>query len=357
MSEDMRFADYPALVTIFLIVMICMIFVSSGQAQPELYVQVGSSSAYPNQQNVPISIYMDNYQDTVVGFNIWLHLDRPDIIEFQRDTVTAYDTSYWRCDSLEGPDCVDSTEVVDPDSANFIYVWIHDVERGNIDTTGTLVAGWEYVSATSLSGNGTDVNIVGLADYLGGPIHPGIGPQQDTTPLIRLLADVMDMDDTTINRSVNILIQEEFRDHFSFSAPNGVTIGMIDVEVIDTNFYLCTLMVGDECELYEQVSGSPYDSMFIDTFFVPILDTTAVIVVEGSLEVLHGLCGNINGNSPPAVDVSDLTYIVEYLFGGGPPPPNPVEADVNCSGGIDVADLTFMVEYLFGGGPAPCSTC
>jgi len=220
-----------------------------------------------------------------------------------------------------------------------------------------LVAGWEYIKATSISGVGTDLNIVGLADYLGGTIHPGIAPQQDTTPLVRLLADVKNLDDTTTLRTVNILIIEEFADHFSFSGPNGVPIGLMDEVHYDSNFYLCLEWDGDSCAEWEKVSGAPYDSMYVDTTIIQVLDTSAVFVVDGSLEVLHGMCGNVNGENPPAVDVADLTYLVEYLFGGGPPPPNPVEADMDCSGTVDVSDLTFLVEYLFCGGPAPCSTC
>ena len=51
--------------------------------------------------------------------------------------------------------------------------------------------------------------------------------------------------------------------------------------------------------------------------------------------------------------MSDLTYLVSYLFKGGPPPPSPEEGDVNGSGGINVSDLTYLVNYLFKGGPPP----
>ncbi len=55
-------------------------------------------------------------------------------------------------------------------------------------------------------------------------------------------------------------------------------------------------------------------------------------------------------------NVSDLTYIVAYLFQSGPPPPCEPEADVNGSGGLlNVADLTYLVAYLFQGGPPPAS--
>jgi len=57
-----------------------------------------------------------------------------------------------------------------------------------------------------------------------------------------------------------------------------------------------------------------------------------------------------------AVNVADLTYLVEFLFFDGPPPPCPEEGDVDGSGGINVADLTYLVDFLFFGGPppAPC---
>ena len=66
-------------------------------------------------------------------------------------------------------------------------------------------------------------------------------------------------------------------------------------------------------------------------------------------------CCNIRGDVDHAgsLDVADLTYLVAYLFTGGPSPPCYVEGDVDASGGLDVADLTYLVAYLFTGGPQP----
>ena len=62
--------------------------------------------------------------------------------------------------------------------------------------------------------------------------------------------------------------------------------------------------------------------------------------------------GDMDGST--GVTVSDITYLVDYLFNGGPAP-NPLETgDVNCTGGINIEDLTYLVAYLFGGGSAPC---
>jgi len=70
-------------------------------------------------------------------------------------------------------------------------------------------------------------------------------------------------------------------------------------------------------------------------------------------------CGNVDGlpGTGPVTNVSDLTYLVAFLFQGGPPPPDEAAANVDgsSSGGglVNVSDLTYLVAYLFQGGPPP----
>ncbi|HWR83574.1 MAG TPA: hypothetical protein VN285_09740 [Candidatus Deferrimicrobium sp.] len=72
--------------------------------------------------------------------------------------------------------------------------------------------------------------------------------------------------------------------------------------------------------------------------------------------------GNADGIIGPAgcIDVSDLTYLVAYLFSGGQAPPCIEEGNVDGvtgpAGPIDVSDLTYLVAFLFSGGqpPPPC---
>jgi hypothetical protein len=63
------------------------------------------------------------------------------------------------------------------------------------------------------------------------------------------------------------------------------------------------------------------------------------------------LPGDINNNG--SVDISDLTYYVDYMFNGGLFPPCFEEGDVNGSCGLDISDLTYFVNYMFAGGPGP----
>lgn len=53
------------------------------------------------------------------------------------------------------------------------------------------------------------------------------------------------------------------------------------------------------------------------------------------------------------IDVHDLTYLVSFLYQGGPPPPVLANADVNGDCCIDWRDVKYLMEYLFMGGPAP----
>ncbi|MDP2960855.1 MAG: dockerin type I repeat-containing protein, partial [candidate division Zixibacteria bacterium] len=65
------------------------------------------------------------------------------------------------------------------------------------------------------------------------------------------------------------------------------------------------------------------------------------------------LRGDPNGDA--FVTVSDVIYIINYLFKSGPPPTNcPKSGDVNCDSKITVSDVVYLIGYLFKGGPPPC---
>jgi hypothetical protein len=61
------------------------------------------------------------------------------------------------------------------------------------------------------------------------------------------------------------------------------------------------------------------------------------------------LVGDANGDG--LVDVSDVFYLINYLFAGGTSPHGC--ADVNGIGGIDIADVFYLINYLFASGPPP----
>lgn len=67
------------------------------------------------------------------------------------------------------------------------------------------------------------------------------------------------------------------------------------------------------------------------------------------------VCCNQPGdiNHDQRINVSDLTYLVDFMFRGGPEMPCIEEADLNLDDAINVSDLTGLVDYLFRGGPPP----
>ncbi|MGH8015799.1 MAG: hypothetical protein ACREBV_06375, partial [Candidatus Zixiibacteriota bacterium] len=65
------------------------------------------------------------------------------------------------------------------------------------------------------------------------------------------------------------------------------------------------------------------------------------------------LCGDINSDGT-AGNILDLTFIVDRLFRGGPPPVPFIAGSVNCDPDVNILDLSYMVDRIFRGGPPPC---
>jgi len=147
------------------------------------------------------------------------------------------------------------------------------------------------------------------------------------------------------------------------------------------------LFVNMEDSGYSLFSSAHPDSQFVDLHTVMTFDTglaltsadtyvyyvELVTIQDGTLSDLQsaadagkqwylnhfssGCCldrGNVDGIG--AINVGDLTYLVDFLFFGGLAPPCEEEGNVDGIGGINVGDLTYLVDYLFFGGlsPPPC---
>jgi len=65
------------------------------------------------------------------------------------------------------------------------------------------------------------------------------------------------------------------------------------------------------------------------------------------------LCGDANADL--AVNIIDITYIIAYLYNGGPAPLPLDAADVNASGDVNIIDITALIAYLYDSGSEP--TC
>ena len=83
---------------VLMVTVLSVVFTGTTQAQTvELVLDIGDTSALPGEQ-VTIPVYLSNYEDTIAGFNFWVHLDRPDIMEFNTIIIEIVDTTYWQWD-------------------------------------------------------------------------------------------------------------------------------------------------------------------------------------------------------------------------------------------------------------------
>ncbi len=133
----------------------------------------------------------------------------------------------------------------------------------------------------------------------------------------------------------------------------------------DVDFFECNDIYGNDydfvyCPDPTGINGNiSEDPLFCDTTFV----TLGVASISPLLPEHNGCgvnignvsigcyCGDINASGQR--DISDLTFLVSYMFNGGPPPDPSWAGDVDGSGGTDISDVTYYVDYLFGSGPDP----
>lgn len=67
------------------------------------------------------------------------------------------------------------------------------------------------------------------------------------------------------------------------------------------------------------------------------------------VKTLHA--GDASGDN--SLNVADAVYLIQYIFKGGPPPPNHIEGDVNGDCSINISDAVYLINYIFKDGDPP----
>lgn len=371
----------------------------------DLEVLVGDTTGSSGEDNSAISIYLKNYTDTVAGFNLWIQLSQPDIMEFQTSLdVIEYDVHYiytdwdssnppvpidsvvasptWVCTNWSGPDCIDSvsklgyyqcTNYSGDNCIDSVFVeWIEGVDPvytelkeafvGNIDTVGTLVQGWEMITTRSLTGNGQDMLITAFADQAKPPPDtrtPGIGyPQYSGTPLIKILGDIFPMDDTVTNRSASVMIEASIIDYFGFSNEDGTSIGVISEEIEHYTYYMCEQwLIPDEICMYwnrvmetECPQPAGCDSIAVDTILHGYLDVDKCCDPTGEdciTQIEEWQCPSQFGGTGVWHDGKiKIGYGSITVLRG-------ICGEVDGIDGMNILDVVYLINYKYKGGPPP----
>jgi PKD repeat protein len=76
---------------------------------------------------------------------------------------------------------------------------------------------------------------------------------------------------------------------------------------------------------------------------------------NGIIDACEFICGD--ANSDAATDISDVVYLIAYIFSGGSAPSPLPAGDANCDSAVDISDVVYLIAYIFSGGAAPCAGC
>ncbi len=291
--------------TTVLALLLLLVAVPDGRAQLELELFISDVIGYPDGQDIGVDVFLNNYTDTVAGFEIFFQVDRPLMAHFQLE----------------------------------------------VDTVGTLVSGWHVVFCRYLTPDSTNLVVTAIAQS--GPPYDnwGIPPQADGLPLLRLRMSVEGNPDPFSAPEVGIYINP-FVDLFEFVDPTARTLGCSYQEVIDTSYFQCLAWVPPdevECMDWTRVPFPPYDKMTIDTTNILVIDYDKVALHDGTMEIVAGVCGDVDGSFDRSVDISDVQKLVDHLFLSLDELPSPSmgNADGSTNFVVDIEDLQVMISHLF----------
>jgi len=85
------------------------------------------------------------------------------------------------------------------------------------------------------------------------------------------------------------------------------------------------------------------------------LDTLAMTLSVVDPTSSAYICGDVSGDC--VADISDVVYLIAYIFAGGATPDPLLSGDANCDSAVDISDVVYMIAYIFSGGATPCAAC
>lgn len=291
------------------------------QASHELTIRVADTTIQGSAPGGWLTVFVINPVDSIAGFTLYLHLNRPDAILF---------------DSI-------------------------------IDTAGTVLSGFHEVDIRSLSGQWTDFKILALADAITTPppYLRGFGPSATERVLFRAHYHQVPPIPPPTDRVADVYIDPNVF-ATNFARPDGTAIGLKTQEVFDTLCFKCLTWNGQLCLSWVQIPQPPCDSSAVRVDTTGVLDTSLVSYVNGSVTAPWH-CPRTNAdidinNDGVAMTVLDEVMLIRFVNGDTDGVANPFAADINGDCVISWADVYFIdslfkhpISCEFGPCPLPCA--
>jgi hypothetical protein len=112
------------------------------------------------------------------------------------------------------------------------------------------------------------------------------------------------------------------------------------------------------CRMFFSVNGPGtvvIDTVYFSVFWMQMISESGPVQLTWNGPYTFNVSrqhGDASGDCK--VSVSDVVYLINYLFKGGPRPDPLWQGDVNCDNDVNILDVVYLVRYLFMGGTPPC---
>lgn len=341
---------------IVVIVLLAMILPQSGYGEttaPELIVDAGEVTIHRSRDSVIVFVYVENVVEAIGGIDMWMSIDHDEVIRFMSDSVYRCTTVYYNCQDSscsewDGDSCIAYEYFNCDDSLECSWR-----QAGATRLEGTALENWEVVDAFVYGEQRMMVQLFGIANNGGGT--PPIAPGQHL--LVKLVAEISSdsgyIPDSLCTDSANY-------------ANFGVTVLKVDPRSIFSDA-TGTEFLGwgwkdvcrdSNCIEYLEDSCITWECIEWDSVYAP--DTSKIYYYDGSVTLDCADCDWIVGDADASayIDIDDVVYLINYIFGGGDPPiPVPDAGNPDCSIDVDIDDVVFLIAYIFQGGPPPLCDC
>lgn len=108
------------------------------------------------------------------------------------------------------------------------------------------------------------------------------------------------------------------------------------------------------CDLRGIIDDSTRDGEYVGTYQVSAGDSLLSVPIWVEVERGTPRYGGGDANGDATVDISDVVYLIAYIFSGGSIPLPLLAGDANCDSTVDISDVVYLISYIFAGGEPPC---